>query len=107
MESVEPRRWDPTTGEMYHLKLRPCLDRVARARLLQMPQDTSDSVRAEHDLFSSNAADLKDFFKHELLEDIVFEVDANWPDEAVFESVQAAVLKSAKMKFPTVDEIRQ
>ncbi|CAL1285313.1 unnamed protein product [Larinioides sclopetarius] len=101
METVEPRRWDPATGEIYHLKLRPCGDRSAQARLLQMPQDTSDSVMAEHDLYSSNAKELKAFFKHELLEDIVFEVDANWQGEVVFESVQAAVLKSAKMKFPT------
>ncbi|KAF8770104.1 adenylate kinase 8-like [Argiope bruennichi] len=107
LERVEPRRWDPATGEIYHLKLRPCTDRMAQVRLLQLPQDAAESVRAEHELYSSNAEDLKDIFKNDLVDDIAFEVDSNWPEEEVFESVQAAVLKSAKMKIPVADENKE
>ncbi|GFS80670.1 adenylate kinase 8 [Nephila pilipes] len=100
LERVEPRRWDPSTGEMYHLKLRPCSERKALSRLIQLPQDSSDSVEADYELYSTNSIHLKSFFKTQLFEDITTEVDANLSEDAVFEYVQGAILKSAKMKLP-------
>ncbi|GIY72409.1 adenylate kinase 8 [Caerostris darwini] len=103
LERMEPRRWDPSTGEIYHLKLRPCTEPKALNRLIQMPQDSEDSVKADHELYHAHCLDVKTFFKHQMQEDIAVEVDANSPEEAVFEMIQGAILKSAKMKMPQED----
>ncbi|GIZ03170.1 adenylate kinase 8 [Caerostris extrusa] len=103
LQRMEPRRWDPSTGEIYHLKLHPCTERKALNRLIQMPQDSEDSVRADHELYHTHCFDVKAFFKHQMQEDIAVEVDANSPEEAVFEMIQGAILKSAKMKMPQED----
>ncbi|GFQ77257.1 adenylate kinase 8 [Trichonephila clavata] len=58
LERMEPRRWDPTTGEMYHLKLRPCTERKALSRLIQLPEDSEDSIKADHELYSTNSVHL-------------------------------------------------
>ncbi|GFV70539.1 uncharacterized protein TNCV_4957881 [Trichonephila clavipes] len=100
LERMEPRRWDPTTGEMYHLKLRPCSERKALSRLIQLPEDSEDSIKADHELYSTHCVHLKSFFRTYPPEDIITEVDASLSEEVVFELAQGAILKSAKMKLP-------
>ncbi|XP_035225091.1 adenylate kinase 8-like [Stegodyphus dumicola] len=98
---VEPRRLDPQTGHLYHLKLRPCQQRLAVSRLIQLPQDCAESVEADYRLYEENVDELKMFFKSKLLDDIAVEVNANCNVEEVFEEVQAAILKSTKLKLLT------
>lgn len=95
---VEPRRLDSVTGKQYHMKNNPCTQVDIIERLIQLPQDSVDSVKAEYALYSENVEHLKKFFSQELSDDIVVEVNADASEEDIFESVQGAVLQSSKMK---------
>lgn len=98
LDRVEPRRLDPNTGNVYHLKTNPS-EKSLEPTLIQFPQDSSDCVEAEHRFFEQNAEDLKSFFRQKLSDDIAVEVDADVPEDETFEAVQGAILKSTKRKI--------
>jgi len=90
-ERVCGRRLDPVTGDIYHIKYKPCSDPLVSARLIQRSDDTAEKLKTRLKMYHDNIGLVDAHYKG-----LVAKVDGLQKAPEVFKSICDSIDKSVK-----------